>query len=1030
MPTQPHLAKVSELIDVSKIPGNFEALESFAQDGVDFLLGKIFYKEFAADNSANSDTAYYRLVIVTKSLRLPLFGTDMNLVFFRESDIDFSEFPLVFDVTWPIKKYISNFDIQGFSYLPEALLDIFLELTNLEQKDFLGQIVNEFLNLGDGAHIDFLNDLKANISALSDGSPAADSEMLNISNQLDIIRDEVEDSLTAGNLFSAAEIFRNFEDYAVYANAVDSIKTSLDILGDDLDIEVNLFKEIILNAVSGITNVNELIQRLTDLFKTWLKDITAEQIKELLIPQFRVELQGIKMALEFPRNWLVPLIEDLPTNPGIFIEDPDLNKQSALEFTIGSLQYSTKTGFQFEDQSSWDFQRSQIGNTGFQLEFHGMKVDLSRTTNIPEATADGRPVDFIGVFIQDATVQLPALFGQSASNAVIKGRNLLVGTGGISGTIGIEAVSPGDPDPPLIEGCFGSGGFCISLDAVDMTFHQNAIIESNIHGSMTIPGFVDSVGDPANINIDVFIGQEGDFSVTASEDQGIDALVIDGILAIRINSLAIGREDDRFYLELSGGVTFEDLQGAIGQFIPEEIAIQKLRIWEDGKIELQGGKVTLPKAVSLKIGPVALSVTAVGLGSHEQEYGSHLRQYKYFTFDGGISVKPGGVEASGNGIALYWTTDNNTTVASGHPDYRPLNFFIRIESIAIDIIIPGNAKPADATLLLNGFLSMQDTPNGTEYIGGVDFTLPKLKMGGSAAMRMNPKVPAFLIDIELNMANPILLGSTGLGIYGFRAILGQRYVASKTAAGIDEADPWWQYYKSKVNVPNKEGINVGKFSQEDGFSLGAGVSLATTTDAGKAFSSKLMFLLSLPDVFLLQGQAQILKERIGLDSTVEPPFYALIAITNQSVEANYKIPDVAEGGQKPGGIATVDALIEMGFFFGNSGGWYINLGKDSPDNRRIQVRLLDMIDAYFYLMLSGSGIRAGAGASYELNKKFGPLRAELSAYMDVAGRIAFKPKQIGQVKACWIAPREPYHNNHSYLKCLDESDPFDNICLD
>ncbi|MGL5890845.1 MAG: hypothetical protein ACRC3B_13210, partial [Bacteroidia bacterium] len=107
---------------------------------------------------------------------------------------------------------------------------------------------------------------------------------------------------------------------------------------------------------------------------------------------------------------------------------------------------------------------------------------------------------------------------------------------------------------------------------------------------------------------------------------------------------------------------------------------------------------------------------------------------------------------------------------------------------------------------------------------------------------------------------------------------------------------------------------------------------------------------------------------------------------------NYQIPDE---GDKIGSIATVNGVLEMGFFWGNSAAWYINIGRDLPESYRIQVRLLNLFNAYFYLMLSSSGIRAGAGASYKLDKKFGPLRAKLEAYLDVAGRISFRPKQIG-----------------------------------
>ncbi|MDQ3016425.1 MAG: hypothetical protein M3R25_06885, partial [Bacteroidota bacterium] len=384
-----------------------------------------------------------------------------------------------------------------------------------------------------------------------------------------------------------------------------------------------------------------------------------------------------------------------------------------------------------------------------------------------------------------------------------------------------------------------------------------------------------------------------------------------------------------------------------------------------------------------------LSVTALSMGSYERG----IRKYKYVGFDGGINISPGGVDARANGVKLYYSVD----------DPNDLDIFIRIEGIAIDLIIPGSASPKDAAVILSGFLSMKepdpaigDSDAGSEYAGAVAFSLPRANIAGSAGIRFQPNWPAFIVDASLELATPIPLGSTGLSIYGFRGLLGLRYVASRDVLfgqGINNDSPWYQYYKAKVPPQNREGIQIEKFAKKPGFSLGAGVSLATGADQGKSFSSKLFFLLSLPEVMLLQGQGAILRERIGLDTIDDPPFSAMIAISKQSVEAafgvNYKLPE------ESGKIATVDGLIEMGFFFGNSSAWYINVGRDLPVEKRVQARILNLFNAYFYLMLSSGGIKAGAGASWAFSKNFGPVGIEAGAYIDLSGRISFKPKQIG-----------------------------------
>ncbi|MFT6442725.1 MAG: hypothetical protein ACJASM_002275, partial [Salibacteraceae bacterium] len=559
MPLEPYLAPVSDLIDVSKIPGNFGALESFAEEGVDLLLGKIYFRDFVAENSNNSDTAYYHLIIATKALRLPIFGSGMNLVLFRGASPNLSEFPITMEVTWPIKKYISDFNSQGFSYLPNAIMDIFLELTDLDEKSFLDQIVAQFLNTGDDLYLDFFNTLKTKISDHSDGSVAADGEMLNISNQLDIIRDTAEDDITNSSMYTVASLLEVFEEIPTYLNAVNSIKASMDILYDDLDIDVPLFKEVILTILSNFNTPEEIIENLVTLFKRLLGDITEEQIKDLIVPQFSIELDNIGMALEFPRNWLSPVIPD-PDNVGGFIPNPDMNLLSALEFDAGSLRFSTKGGFEFDLDPGFTFEKAIIGKTGIMLEFLDVKVDMSDTDNIPEANADGRPDDFQGVFVGSASVTLPAKWFKNSNNvdAVIFGEKLLIGTGGFSGTIGLKAM--GGTNMFWCE-IGEDSGFELGFSSFDIEFKQNKVVESNIKAAMKIEKFVypassPSAGQIVEIGIDGHINDEGDFNLTASAVPPFP-IELEEVFIYDISSIELGSEDGEFYIGTSGSIQFQ-----------------------------------------------------------------------------------------------------------------------------------------------------------------------------------------------------------------------------------------------------------------------------------------------------------------------------------------------------------------------------------------------------------------------------------------------------------------------------------------
>ena len=963
--------KLTDIVSLEKLPEELNIIDSLLQN----LLDDLYYSEYHVAKSRLGDVGYYQLRIISlKKIGFTFPGTEIELVlnptFISSGEI--TEIPLSFQYKLEIIKYAKALDPSNFSANPRQYFDVLLSIVDLSTQQILQGLI-----------IAFLGDISVPLGSL----------------------------ITIGDTQPAQDFIANFNSkHTSIANPLVAnggldpdffIDLVIQIQNNGLNVIETIFDDYI-----NLGNLDETIFNLKKLFKTWFGNIDfGDILKKLLIPQIRASIDQITLAVEFPRNIFVPvatgsLNSTPPVSIGTALPEP---YKTFLTFDAGSFTFTNDIGFHFEGENSFDFQKSFILGTEFTLELSDLKIDLSRTKNIPEADADGRPDDFVGVFITDGTIGFPQFWNHNdgTSTGEIKARNLLVGTGGISGTLGMEAKTAGNPSP-LISARFGED-FQVSLDAFDITFQQNSIIESNIHGTMKIPGFKDSSNNQAELEIDIHIGTDGDFSVTASEDQGITAISIPDIFELTISSLSIGRNDDRFFVAVSGLLDFHP-QGNIGKFLPDDIEIKRLIIYDDGTYEFEGGALVFPKAYTFKMGPAEIAITAVHMGTHEQEHNSHLRKYKYFGFDGGVSINPGGVDARGNGVKFYFTVDNDLFPGDPH-------FFFRIQSLYIDLVITAKDQSDKIIAKIKGYLAMQEpkiptgaTPaqievlkNSTEYAGSIDFELPQLRdLKGTAAMRYNPDVPSFIIDMGIEIAQPIVLGSSGLGIYGFRALFGRRYVTSKGAAFLPEDAEWWQYYKAKVDPDYKEGIQVSKFASEDGLSLGAGVSLATTADDGKAFSSKLFLLLSLPDVLIFQGQAQILKDRIGLDTLPDPPFFAFVAISNQSVEAafgvDYKLPDE---GSNIGKIVTVSGVTEMGFFFGNSAAWYVNIGRETPAERRIQARVVDLFNMYFYLMLSSNGMRAGAGASWELNKKFGPLRAELGAYLDIAGRVSRRPKQIG-----------------------------------
>jgi len=966
--TYQYYPSITNLMDLSYLPDFL----SFLKEGIeDVFKNKVFYSDYQSSINADSNRALYSLNLVFKEkLSLEIAGTGMYLSLNPGySDSTITEIPISIFWEWKILKYVRGFSLNSFSYEPAAFFDVALSIFGISEEQMLLFIMNKFVFTDDSSTSG--DDGEGVFDNVDDPSNnTIFQELLSVINTLygtNISIDETDDNYLT-ELVSAID--------AIDAPAYSSIYLAL-------------FAKYI-----NVGSTSDILDKLNTLFSSCISTDLKTYIEDLLIPKFEVSLQLPKVALEFPSSMLTPV-------------DTTNSSVSALTVNIGSLSYSSQNGLQFTNDTYADFTKSKIGNTGMIVDFKKAKLDLSTTSNIAEATAAKYSNDFVGVYVETAEITLPpALFSSIAKTSGqtlgIIGSNLLLGTGGISGTFGLAVVdASGNPTTEKVTEEFefnlgGTSGFKIGFQSFNITLHQGEFVSTDIKGSLTLPSTLkDASGAAVKITFTLDFEKDGDFKITAAETNGINTS-IPNVVNILLKTISVGKENDKFFITASGSLDFSPIKIAGSTLFPTAINLDKLKIWEDGTIELKDfdGSFKLTKPESLTLGPVKLTVTALHFGTYERYLGGQLRKYWFFGFDGGININPLGIDARGDGIKVYFTVDKGT-----------LDIFFRIQSINVDLIIPGSATKESASVLINGYLSMKDNSTddtasgnnthsaGSEYIGGISLTLPKIGLSATAGMRLKPSVPAFLIDVSLSLPMCIPLGTTGLGIYGFRGLLGQKYVASKTAAGIGENEPWYQYYKAKVSPDYKQGIQPSKFDPENGFSLGAGVSLATSFDNGKVFSAKIFFLLSLPDVFLLEGQANILSQRIDLDTTNDPPFYAMIAIDSKHVEAalgiNLQLPSDS------GSIASLSGLMEMAFFYGNAGGWYLNVGRDTPAEKRVTARIFTLFNAYFYFMISKQGIKAGAGASWDFTRRLGPVRVSAGAYIDVAGRISFKPVQIG-----------------------------------
>ena len=956
MATASFYPSLSTLITLEHVPTQLGVLT----EGLTGLFDRFFYRDLQVHKTAEGDAAFYSLKLLTyKRLALEVPGTG-GLAFILNPSVDeslqgsFSEFPISVSYRWPILKHARAFDLQSFDFSGASYFDLVLGLTGVTKQELLTEALSVLTN--DPDPIQQFIDLLNGSASYNPVTPLA------------------------------------LNSFPTDAETIADLLTQLTANGNDFD----AFQVILEQYVTPLDSFGDMFGKVELLFRRWLGDFSIESIRALLTPDVSASVDALSVGIQFPSAVLREV--DASGDPVPDPQNPGEDKPAVLKFDIASLQYSTGKGLEFElaQNLNVSFPRSELLRTGFILDIHDLKLDLSRKTNIPEAVADGRPDDFVGVYVKDGTISFPAFWNHSSnSTGVIKARNLLVGTGGISGTLGLEAVAAGvssPPSAPVVELKFGKD-FAVSLEKFSLTFKQNAITDSNIEGTLVIPGLKDATGQTARIRIKVAIRQDGDFDVTAHEDDGFKEFECGGVFNLRLKSVYFGRKDDDFYLGVAGGIRFT--HPLLSQIAKDEIEVEKLIIWSDGRFEIEGGTIPLPQNLRFPIGPAEISITAIHLGSHQRvNPDGSTTDFRCFGFDGGMDVNPGGVDVRGKGIKFYF------------PVNGPLSLcYLEIKSLAIDLVIPGSASKDTATLLIAGYLSVGGTASDPEYEGGITFALPEAKIAGAAAMKYRPRKPAFNVDAFIELSTPILVGATGLGVYAFRGLFGLRYLATKHAAGLTDEAAWFDYYKVKAGNPPLEGVSVAKLETPDdipdktghydnAFSIGAGASVCTAHDGGKTLSFKLFLLLSVPDLFYAEGKLNILGKRVGLTGE-DPPFSAVLAISKHSVETavgvSYKLP---REGVNAGRILDLNAEMRAAFFFQNSSAWFIHLGTvEKPTTARV----LSLFDATSYLMISAAGIAAGADVTFGFDKSYagGAVRASVGVYIKVGGFVSFERPQIG-----------------------------------
>ncbi|KAB2916130.1 MAG: hypothetical protein F9K23_08450 [Bacteroidetes bacterium] len=603
-----NLIPLNEIISTDEIPDSL----GFIKDALNDVFSELFVADIQANISLYKENVNYEFSLISSvRLELEIPGSNGLKLVLNPGIIenDTSEFPMSLGYSWPIIKYIEEFNLANFDFQPRSFYDILINICRATEADLLAALVNSFYEW-----------------TISDREPTNPDDE----------RSPAEKFVDAFNLnyspTTPLVLLDDPDDLIVYEDLFNQLISN----GNEFEIIEILFSDFILDS-----NVDETVRKIEKVFSSFLGNFTLDYIEKLITPHFSASLQDINIALEFPRTMLQPLDEN-----GEVIEDE--NTKASLVFNVGSLFYSTKSGFDFDNVSSISTSTPvMIGKTGLIANIKNLKFDINDDKNIPEIDQDGRAPSFKGIYVESCDITLPKNWIKNGGTNKIIVEDLILGSeDGISGKFSIanypfeylvnfevsnssninvnqaeEKITISGPnsteviipfngtkdvyirDTPIypnlshyhkVDKTTGAittpmapagllnykfnDNLSISLDSFNIEFSKNEVISSNITGTLIVKD------TPVRVTVIIDDG----FIIKADIPNGL-SLVDNKNVTIILNGLTLGRSNDISLFGFAGKALVKSDNPFVEKFIPNSIVVNRLLYQSDNTLEFDIG---------------------------------------------------------------------------------------------------------------------------------------------------------------------------------------------------------------------------------------------------------------------------------------------------------------------------------------------------------------------------------------------------------------------------------------------------------
>lgn len=269
---------------------------------------------------------------------------------------------------------------------------------------------------------------------------------------------------------------------------------------------------------------------------------------------------------------------------------------------------------------------------------------------------------------------------------------------------------------------------------------------------------------------------------------------------------------------------------------------------------------------------------------------------------------------------------------------------LRLDAVeAPELTKLGASLEIPGTLVGSGYVEITDAG----FKGALDLTVVPLNIRARAVLAVESQhgVTGVLVGIDVEFPVPLVLGNSGLGIYGLLGGSGINY-ARREVGGTAPALRWLEQ-----QLPRPGGVMdpTGWEHRAGSYAVAAGALLGTL-EGGFVLHLKGVVLIEVPGPrLLIVMKADVLSLPPVLDSTQSATFLAVLDL------------DFARGTITVGIVAeySVHQLIHIrvpvvAFFDTNDvSHWFVDLGSFHDP---VSVRVLDLFTGIGYVMIHGDGI--------------------------------------------------------------------------